>query len=45
MNGVQCANLVDDMTDKGFIALQVHSIRDKGGEKTIMEIKIVTKNL
>ena len=32
MNGVQCANLVDDMTDKGFIALQVHSIRDKAQE-------------
>jgi len=48
MNGVQCANLVDDMTDKGFIALQVHSIRDKAQEgKTIQwkNIKIVTENL
>lgn len=48
MNGVQCANLVDDMTDKGFIALQVHSIRDKSQEgKTIQwkNIKIVTENL
>ena len=37
MNGVQCANLVDDMTDKGFIALQVHSIREKAQEgKTII---------
>mgnify|MGYP001446632709 CR=1 FL=1 len=48
MNGVQCANLMDDMTDKGFIALQVHSIRDKAQEgKTIKwkNIKIVTENL
>jgi hypothetical protein len=26
INGVQTANLVDDMTAKGFIALQVHSV-------------------
>jgi hypothetical protein len=26
INGVQCTNLWDDMTPKGFIALQVHSI-------------------
>ena len=26
INGVMCSNLVDDMTGKGFIALQVHSI-------------------
>ena len=48
MNGVQCANLVDDMTDKGFIALQVHSIREKAQEgKTIhwKNIKIITENL
>jgi hypothetical protein len=48
MNGVQCANLVDDMTDKGFIALQVHSIRDIAQEgKTIQwkNIKIVTEKL
>ena len=28
VNGVPCASLVDDMTLEGFIALQVHSIRD-----------------
>ncbi|MEL6925265.1 MAG: DUF1080 domain-containing protein [Bacteroidota bacterium] len=28
VNGVNTANLVDDMTDKGFIAFQVHSIRN-----------------
>tara|TARA_B100001175_G_scaffold317892_1_gene337290 strand:+ start:2934 stop:4325 length:1392 start_codon:yes stop_codon:yes gene_type:complete len=47
-NGVQCANLVDDMTEQGFIALQVHSIRDQSQEgKTIQwkNIKIVTENL
>jgi hypothetical protein len=48
LNGVQCANLVDDMTDSGFIALQVHSIKDKSQEgKTIQwkNIRIVTENL
>ena len=48
MNGIQCANLVDEMTDKGFIALQVHSIKDKSQEgKTIKwkNIKIITENL
>ena len=48
MNGVQCANLVDDMTAQGFIALQVHSIRDKAQEgKTIQwkNIRILTENL
>ena len=29
VNGVQCANLVDDLTASGFIAYQVHSIRDE----------------
>lgn len=28
VNGIACAHLVDDMTPKGFIALQVHSIGD-----------------
>ena len=27
INGVQCANLVDDMDSAGFIALQLHSIK------------------
>jgi len=26
INGIQCANLVDELTPKGFIGLQVHSI-------------------
>ena len=29
VNGVPCANLVDNMTPEGFIALQVHSIGDE----------------
>jgi hypothetical protein len=29
INGQMCANLVDDMTSEGFIALQVHSIGRK----------------
>lgn len=35
VNGVQVANLVDDMTAEGFIALQVHQIKNKehGGLK------------
>lgn len=32
INGVHCARLVDDMTAKGFIGLQVHSIHDDFGE-------------
>ena len=36
INGIQCSNLVDDMTSEGFIALQVHSISAKELEgKTI----------
>jgi hypothetical protein len=48
VNGVQCSNLVDDMTSEGFIALQVHSIKGKELEgKTIKwkNIRIVTENL
>lgn len=32
VNGVPAAYVIDDMTPKGFIALQVHSIRDKKDE-------------
>ena len=48
INGIQCSNLVDDMTSEGFIALQVHSIGEKELEgKTIKwkNIRIVTQNL
>ncbi len=49
LNDVPCANLVDDMTPKGFIALQVHSIgkQEVNAGKTICwkNIRIMTKNL
>lgn len=48
INGVQCANLVDDMTAEGFIALQVHSINNKDQEGTTVawrNIRIKTDNL
>ena len=48
INGIQCSNLVDDMTSEGFIALQVHSIKGKELEgKTIKwkNIRIVTEDL
>lgn len=47
VNGQPCANLVDDMTSKGFIALQVHSIQnDDQVGKTIQwkNIRIITDN-
>ncbi|UCH13287.1 MAG: DUF1080 domain-containing protein [Bacteroidales bacterium] len=48
LNGVQTADIIDDMTASGFIALQVHSINDKESEgKTVQyrNIRIITKNL
>ena len=48
VNGVPCAELWDDMTSKGFIALQVHEIGDKNMEgKTVSwrNIRICTTDL
>lgn len=48
VNNVQCANLVDDTTAKGFIAFQVHSIHDESLEgKTVRwkNIRIKTTDL
>lgn len=49
VNGIPCSNLIDDKTDKGFIALQVHSIGDnssmEGKEISWRNIRICTKNL
>ncbi len=48
VNGVPTANLVDDLTPKGFIALQVHAIGkdDKPGKEIKWRnIKIQTENL
>lgn len=48
VNGVQMADLVDDVDAEGFIGLQVHSIRNESmeGETAIFKnIKICTTNL
>jgi hypothetical protein len=48
LNGVPCAHLIDDMTPEGFIALQVHSIRDEtmaGRQIKWRNIRIKTSNL
>ncbi|GAA3946601.1 3-keto-disaccharide hydrolase [Chitinophaga oryziterrae] len=44
INGVACAHLIDDMTPKGFIALQVHQIykaEDKGKSIHWRNIRII----
>lgn len=48
VNGVPAAYLVDDMTAKGFIALQVHSINnkeDEGKQIRWRNIRLQTQNL
>lgn len=49
INGIPCADLVDDMTPSGFIALQVHSIGNDSTKTGLQvkwkNIKIVTENL
>lgn len=48
VNGVACAHLIDDMTPKGFIALQVHAVNDPknvGEEIRWKNVRIQTKNL
>lgn len=48
VNGIECTNLWDDMTPKGFIALQVHSIGNKSEEgKTVSwkDIRICTTDV
>ena len=48
VNGVMCANLIDDTTAEGIIAFQVHGIRNKDQEgKTVKwrNIKIKTTDL
>ncbi len=48
LNGVQTADIIDDMTASGFIALQVHSINDEELEgKTVQykSIRIKTRNV
>jgi len=49
INGIQCTNLVDDLTATGFIGLQVHGIGNReehaGKEIKWRNIRIKTKNL
>jgi len=48
LNGVPCAHVVDDMTLKGFISLQVHRIEkptQEGEEIRWKNIRIQTENL
>src|SRR6187551_1675693 len=48
INGMPCANLSDDMTPKGFIALQVHSIgKDEKPGKHVWfkNVRVKTENL
>jgi len=48
INGVQCANLVDDLTAEGIIAFQVHGIGNKEQEGKMVKwrnIKIKTTDL
>jgi len=42
VNGVPCVDLIDDMTPKGFIGLQVHGI---GKDKKLEGIKAMWKNI
>ena len=42
VNGVACVDLIDDMTPKGFIGLQVHGI---GNNKKLEGIKVMWKNI
>lgn len=46
INGVQCADLVDDLTASGFIGLQVHSVGDQDANKEVKwrNIRILTQN-
>ncbi len=48
LNGVPCSDLLDDMTPSGFIALQVHQVKDparSGLTVAWRNIRICTKNI
>lgn len=48
INGIPCADLIDDLTPEGFIALQVHSINNAsmaGKQIRWRNIRIQTENL
>lgn len=42
VNGIECVDLIDDMTSKGFIGLQVHRI---GRKKELIGRKVYWRNL
>jgi len=43
INGVAAANLIDDLTPSGFIALQVHSVKEANLHVIWKNIRIITK--
>ena len=48
INGVQCANLIDNMTPEGFIGLQVHGIYKERQEGKLVKwknLRILTINV
>lgn len=48
MNGIPCGHVVDDLTSKGFFALQVHSIskpEEAGKHVWFRNIRVKTENL
>ena len=48
VNGIQCSNLIDETSKYGFIALQIHSIKEKsleGKQVKWKNIKIITDDL
>ena len=48
VNGIQCSNLIDDTSTDGFIALQIHSIREEllnGKEVKWKNIRVTTNDL
>ena len=48
INGIQCANLIDNMTSEGLIGLQVHEIyheRQKGKLVRWKNLRILTKDI
>ena len=47
VNGIECANIIDDVTPSGFIALQVHEVGKNEDGKTVAwrNIRICTTDL
>ncbi|MGK0365426.1 MAG: hypothetical protein ACI85O_002492 [Saprospiraceae bacterium] len=48
VNGIQCANVLDDKTAEGFIAFQVHAIgtkQEEGQQVKWRNVRILTENI